>query len=309
MKRLRHPVRAIREPFGTAGLILACVALVFALTGAAFAAKGALTGKQKKEVEKIAKKFAGKPGAQGPAGPQGPAGANGKDGTQGEKGAKGDPGTPGGPGTPGADGKSAEVSPIASGETECEGRGGALVFVPGGEEAEVCNGSPWAGGGLLPPGVTETGTWGVTSVPSEASNSGLAPISFMLPLPVKIEPEHIFIGTGRERKSKENETGEPAPETEFEERCGSSFRSPSGFIPLELPTAEEAGTLCVYISNFSFVQSAEVTRRGATELGAGPSGGYLQVNATGEVPFSFRGSYAVKGCSAELPEGDPNKCP
>ena len=64
MKRLRHPIRAIREPFGTAGLIVACVALVLALTGAAFAAAG-LTGKQKKEVEKIAKKYAGKPGAAG----------------------------------------------------------------------------------------------------------------------------------------------------------------------------------------------------------------------------------------------------
>ena len=38
MKSFRHPVRAIREPFGTAGLIIAVVALVAAVGGNAFAA-------------------------------------------------------------------------------------------------------------------------------------------------------------------------------------------------------------------------------------------------------------------------------
>lgn len=136
MNRLRHPVRAIREPFGTAGLIVACIAMVLALTGAAFAAKGALTGKQKKEVEKIAKKFAGKPGAagaagaQGPAGPQGPvgpAGANGKDGA---------------PGAPGPTGKSVTVSSVPVGNVACEELGGAVVKVEGSPSGvEVCNGA------------------------------------------------------------------------------------------------------------------------------------------------------------------------
>ncbi|MCW2987260.1 MAG: hypothetical protein JWM24_198, partial [Solirubrobacterales bacterium] len=52
--------RRLREPFGKAGLTVGVIALVMALVGGAYAA-GALTGKQKKEVEKIAKKFAGKP--------------------------------------------------------------------------------------------------------------------------------------------------------------------------------------------------------------------------------------------------------
>jgi hypothetical protein len=80
--QLRHPLRARREPLGTAGLIIACCALLLACTGAAYAA-GRLSGSAKKEVAKIAakqaKKFAkagpaGKPGAQGPAGPAGPQG-------------------------------------------------------------------------------------------------------------------------------------------------------------------------------------------------------------------------------------------
>lgn len=101
--KFRHPIRAIREPFGTAGLIVAVIALVLALTGAAFAAAG-LSGKQKKEVEKIAKKFAGKPGAPGaigPAGPAGPAGKEGPEGPQGQQGKQGIQGKEGEPWTAG----------------------------------------------------------------------------------------------------------------------------------------------------------------------------------------------------------------
>ncbi|HVW46168.1 MAG TPA: hypothetical protein VHA76_03880 [Solirubrobacterales bacterium] len=88
--------------------MLAFVALVAALGGGAYAAKGGLTGPQKKAVEKIAKKDAGKPGAagaQGPKGdpgPQGPKGDRGPQGPQGEPGPKGDPGTNGTDGTNGA---------------------------------------------------------------------------------------------------------------------------------------------------------------------------------------------------------------
>ena len=48
---IRHPIRAAREPFGKAGLIVAIVALVAAIGGTALAASG-LNSKQKKEVDK-----------------------------------------------------------------------------------------------------------------------------------------------------------------------------------------------------------------------------------------------------------------
>ncbi|HTR75569.1 MAG TPA: hypothetical protein VMH33_10000 [Solirubrobacterales bacterium] len=64
------------------------MALVAALGGTAFAA-AKLNSTQKKEVEKIAKKYAGKNGAAGPAGPAGPAGGNGKDGVNGINGTDG----------------------------------------------------------------------------------------------------------------------------------------------------------------------------------------------------------------------------
>jgi hypothetical protein len=93
MKRLRHPIRSITEPFGKAGLTVAILALVLAMVGGAYAA-GGLTKSQEKQVTKIAKKFAGKPGAPGATGPAGPAGPRGGNGAQGEPGPKGEKGSP-----------------------------------------------------------------------------------------------------------------------------------------------------------------------------------------------------------------------
>lgn len=126
MNRLRHPIRAIREPFGTAGVIIACVALVAALSGSALAAQGALTGKQKKEVEKIAKKYAGKSGPAGPAG---------LPGGKGDVGAVGSNGTNGGNGS---DGVSATVEAFTGKKGSCTA-GGATVKGAS-SEADVCNG-------------------------------------------------------------------------------------------------------------------------------------------------------------------------
>ena len=181
MKRLRHPVRAIRDPFGTAGLIVACIALVLALTGAAFAA-GKLTSKQKKEVEKIAKKYAGKPGAPGAAGPQGPAGSNG------QAGAKGDAGTNG---TNGVDGKSVIVANEAP--AGCAAGGFTYEIEGSGNENEICNGKNGQTGftETLPSGKTETGVWGINLEPSKAT---IVPISLNIPL--ETAPEAIFVTGG-----------------------------------------------------------------------------------------------------------------
>ncbi len=87
----------IHNKLGSAGLIVAIVALVAALTGSAFAA-GVFTKKQEKQIIKIAKKYAGKQGPQGIPGPQGPAGATGKEGARGPEGPEGEVGLEGPPG-------------------------------------------------------------------------------------------------------------------------------------------------------------------------------------------------------------------
>jgi hypothetical protein len=167
--RLRHPVRAIREPFGKAGLIVAMIALVLALTGAAFAA-GGLTAKEKKEVKTIAKSLVG----TGPAGAQGPAGPAGSQGAAGAQGAPGAAGT----------GVTNAVEPKG---THC--KEGGTKF-EGTSVTYACNGSPWTAGGTLPSGQIETGTW-AGMIGSQGAS--ILPISFPIPLPGEIENANVHV--------------------------------------------------------------------------------------------------------------------
>jgi hypothetical protein len=174
---LRHPIESIREPFGTAGLIVACVALVAALGGTAFAATK-LNSTQKKEVEKIAKKFAGKPGAPG---------APGTNGTNGTNGAKGGTGEQGPEGLEGEAGKSV-VSTAFAGNAEpagnpCHEQGGTSLEVEGsGVKHYACNGQTGFTE-ALPSEETETGTWAL-SEPAGTASSGkfFSVLSFPIPL-------------------------------------------------------------------------------------------------------------------------------
>jgi hypothetical protein len=142
-------ISRIHQKLGTAGFVISIVALVLALSGAAYAA-GALTGKQKKEVEKIAKKYAGKPGAPGAAGPAGPAGPAGAKGDTGAQGAQGKEGPIGKEGPQGKEGK--------------EGKAGQTGFTA-----------------TLPPGETETGYWGSNGKGEEFTNP-IFTISYPIPL-------------------------------------------------------------------------------------------------------------------------------
>jgi hypothetical protein len=181
MSRLRHPIRAIREPFGKAGLTVAILALVFATAGGAYAA-GKLTSKEKKEVEKIAKKFAGKPGAPGAAGAPGANGTNGKDGTNGTA------------------GKGVVVETVNTGvATECSKLGGSSFHEEGSSSKSfACNGkegkegNPWTELGTLPEGATETGTWAGQVAPGGAA---YVPVSLVLPMAVE-SPKLVVLKSG-----------------------------------------------------------------------------------------------------------------
>jgi hypothetical protein len=87
----------IHGRLGTAGFIIAIVALIAALGGTAFAAVDRLSKQEKKEVKVIAKQFAPAvvPGATGPAGSKGDAGPRGETGSEGPEGPQGIPGEPG----------------------------------------------------------------------------------------------------------------------------------------------------------------------------------------------------------------------
>lgn len=258
----------LREPFGKAGLIVAIVALIAALGGGAYAASGSLTGKQKKEVKKIAQKYAGKPGANGTNGAKGDTGAPGSNGTNGANGS---------PGAPGAAGRSVEEIPIAEGggETACEERGGAEYLLEGaaeGEGAEICNGkegSPWALGGL-PKGATETGVW--TFNASEASANGgrvFAPISLSVPLSQQITgaANIHFVETTPDATCPGTVTEPKAPE----------------------------GMLCIYLNEIvgaSFNKERELNGEFANIVSV--AGGYLEFLVTENEAYA-RGSFAVTG--------------
>lgn len=143
----------MQKKLGTAGLVVAIVALVTALTGAAFAA-GGLTGQQEKQVVKIAKKYAGKngkagaPGAKGDTGAKGDAGPKGDTGAKGETGAKGDTGAPG---------------------------------------------SPWTAGGTLPKEKTETGAFAMSTPAAGSSVSEDIAIGYNIPLAAGSAPTVNFI--------------------------------------------------------------------------------------------------------------------
>lgn len=185
MSRLKHPVRAIREPFGKAGLTVAILALVLAMVGGAYAA-GGLTKAQEKQVTKIAKKYAGKPGASG---------ANGTNGSNGATGAKGDKGDPGTNGAPGVNGKSVKIGATAPGCVSPGVTGGKTIEVEGeaSTKQNVCNGkegSPWTAGGTLPSKSTEKGTWAVTA-PVGPFGPIYGSISFTIPLAKRATAEYV----------------------------------------------------------------------------------------------------------------------
>jgi hypothetical protein len=154
-------IHRIHQKLGTAGFLIAIVALVAALGGTALAAKGALTGKQKKEVTKIAKQYAGKPGAAGAAGPTGAAGPKGDTGAQGPVGKEGPQGKEGIQGKQGIQG--------------IQGVPGTTGFTD-----------------TLPSGKTETGVWTAAIPPTSEFFEYRVPISFPIPLEEGAEKAFFF---------------------------------------------------------------------------------------------------------------------
>ncbi len=206
----------------TPSMAIAMLALIFAITGGAFAATGGgsshatLTASAAK---KKAKTPAGKPGPRGPAGPagaagaagpQGPAGPAGAAGAKGENGTNGTNGTgtegpKGSEGPPGKNGESVTTEKLNAGAT-CPG--GGVELKVGASESDVCNGAKGEEGNIkktLPAGITETGVWAFKfqeNGPEE--QSAVQPISFSIQLE-KPTFEVFYVTLEEQKKEK------PAP--------------------------------------------------------------------------------------------------
>ena len=265
----------LRERLGGPAMVISIIALVLALTGGAYA----LTGKDKKEVKKIAtpiaKSFAGKDGATGATGPTG---AQGAAGAKGDNGAQGTQGIQGIQGIPGDDGDSPEI--VAEGATVCEPDGGVIYEVPGsGEEAELCNGadgkegSPWTAGGTLPPGAMLTGSWAVTG-----EGNLPAALSFPIPLAAKILAANIYV------PNKAN----------FSTVCGTGAGGAGG--TTNNPKAPP-GRLCIFRGEGEGSSPVVFSSDGTVENETSVSGAQLFWNVEG----FLTGSYAVRGCGTGFP--------
>lgn len=178
----------LQQRLGPAGLVVAVVALVAALAGTAFAAAG-LNGTQKKEVKKIAKKYAGKPGATGS---QGVAGSQGSPGSAGKDGANGKDGSAGQNGAPGKSVIAEEEEPGAN----CKTGGYSFEVESSGDTSYVCNGKNGSfGGEPMPSGQTVTGTYAVSTRDVLHPRTAISyPIKFKEQL-TGIEYVHLFEST------------------------------------------------------------------------------------------------------------------
>ena len=164
--------------------MIATLALVFAITGGAYAAKKYLITSTKQISPKVLKSLQGKAGTAGAPGAVGGAGSR--------RGAKArgtgplNAGANGNNGGPGKNGESVTLNAISKSSATCEKLGGTEAKV-GSSSQNVCNGKkgePWPAGGTLPAGATETGAWNTRPILVAKENSGSMYMTISFPIPL-----------------------------------------------------------------------------------------------------------------------------
>jgi hypothetical protein len=252
----------LRNRFGIPGVI-SVIALVFAITGGAWAAKGVIITKLSQIKPSVQNQLKGKAGPAGPAGLPGPAGA------------KGDPGAKGGQGNPGTDGTSVTATDIPVGEAECAERGGVLVEEQGSPPGtEICNGedgSPWVAG-TVPTGTVLRGVWAIQPYTAAAADENiLVPISTVVPIKEKSE-----LGIGVLPIFKIQGTEEPS--VPGGPHCPGNAGTPTA------PTTP--GFLCVYAE----FNPQTINLKGPSFGGAGESGGGVVAKPKAVAPGLVQGN-------------------
>jgi hypothetical protein len=223
----------LRTRFGIPGVI-ATVALVFALTGGAFAAKYLITS-TKQISPSVLKKLKG---AKGPAGAAGPAGAQGPAGLAGAAGARGADGARGATGPAGANGQSVTTEAIGPFE-DCDDQEGVRidpgdhVICDGKPGTNGTNGSPWVVG-TAPSGAILKGTWSIPNVTAAGANERFpVPISFGVPV---AGAETVVL----------REDGQPDPLAGFGLECPGTSTNPQ--------LSNLPGVICAYGQNMQRIK-------------------------------------------------------
>ena len=279
----------------TPSTFIAVIALVFAVTGGAFAASSnggggspshaTLTASAAKAKKKAAPKPvrgpAGPKGATGATGPGGAAGATGPGGPGGAKGETGPAGPTGATGTAGANGTSVTSAKVSSSSSTCEKLGGS-EFTSASGKTTACNGkegSPWTANGTLPEGSSERGQWAIAG-----SQKGLraTSISFGIPLGSPLEEERVHV-IGIEEGSKE--AHQAAAVTSGE--CTGTWETPGA----------ANGNLCIFLDpNIAGATPNLHASDAESEAdAAGISGTVLSEDSPNEEAFIYKGSWVVTG--------------
>jgi hypothetical protein len=246
--------------------VIASLALVFAMTGGAYAASKYVITSAKQIKPSVLAQLKGKagangaqgaPGAQGPAGPQGPAGAKGENGANGTK------------GTDGKDGVSVTGSVEPAG-ANC--KAGGSKFVASSGTTYACNGEKGKegtfGGQSLPAGKTLTGVYAASALVEGEEPHVQAGVSFALPVSGEVTAHYIKAG-----------------ETTLPHGCTGNANEPGA----------EEGNLCVFSQSEENVgiaaagpQGSPTSTIGAVIVGIAPE--------TGEGKnVAFSGTWAVTG--------------
>ena len=245
------------------------LALLFAMTGGAYAAKKYLITSTKQISPSVLKALAGKAGPAGAQGPQGPAGPAGPAGPQGPAGKDGSNGKDGAPGT---NGTSVASAALSKGNAHCQ-EGGSEFTASEGKKSYACNGLEGTPGAIhpgetLPTEASETGVYGpptvelFSSVMAENTNYQQA-VSFNIPL--ASGPQFVFVPSTTAGPSSAYGTAAGCPGVKG-----------------GLPEAEP-GKLCVYGAPVTFASftSATVTAENPSSIegsgGPQPAGAILHV--------------------------------
>jgi hypothetical protein len=262
-------LKAIRTRI-TPATVIATIALVFAMTGGAYAAKKYLITSTKQISPKVLTALKGKAGATGAAGAPGPKGATGATGATGGTGAAGPQGPAGPAGAQGAAG--------AKGETGPKGEAGK-------------NGT--FGEGTLPSGVTEKGVWSLTAYQGEeAASNGEeietegqwnVPVTFPTSLAAGLDANHV--------RYVPIPNGPPVENNPDPIHCSGSAENPTA----------ASGYLCVYEAEISEIiapQAVPIHPVGKSGIGTDPFGFRISFIVTGvkeEPEGNARGTWAVTG--------------